>query len=109
MAYDEGIVARVRAILAVHANLAERRMMGGTCFMVNGHMCCGVSNDRLMVRVGRDAYAATLLDHHVTPLTFAGRSPIGYVLIDRPGFQADADLRSWLRRGLAAVAALPPK
>ena len=56
MAYDEGIVARVRAILAVHANLAERRMMGGTCFMVNGHMCCGVLNNDLVLRLGQEEY-----------------------------------------------------
>ena len=77
--------------------------------MVDGHMCCGVSRNRLMVRVGRDAYAAALAEPDVHPLDLGGRRPIGYVVVDRPGFAGEADLRRWLDRALAAVAALPPQ
>jgi TfoX/Sxy family transcriptional regulator of competence genes len=42
MAYDEALAARVRARLAGERGLAERRMFGGLCFLVNGHMCAGI-------------------------------------------------------------------
>jgi len=109
MAIDEAPLARVRALLAGRADVAERRMMGGRCFMVCGHMCCGVSRDRLMVRVGRDGHAAALAEPHVGRLDLGGRHPIGYVLVEREGFRRDADLRRWLARALAVVAALPPR
>lgn len=109
MAYDKALEARVRAALLPHGDMAERRMMGGKCFMVRGHMCCGVSGDLLMVRGGRENYEAALSEPHVRPLDLGGRRPIGYVRVEREGFASDADLHKWLRRALAAIATLPPK
>jgi TfoX/Sxy family transcriptional regulator of competence genes len=106
---QSGTAARVRAILSHRADVAERRMMGGMCFMVAGHMCCGASGARLMVRVGRDAYAAALGEPHVRPLDLGGRRPVGYVLVEREGFATEALLRSWVDRALAAVASLPAR
>jgi len=107
----EGELACVRIARGRHAtaDVAERRMMGGMCFMVAGHMCCGASGARLMVRVGREAYAAALSEPHVRPLDLGGRRPVGYVLVDREGFASEALLRSWVDRALAAVASLPAR
>jgi TfoX/Sxy family transcriptional regulator of competence genes len=51
MAYDEGLAARVRALLARRADVSERKMFGGLTFMVGGNMCCGVNGDELIVRL----------------------------------------------------------
>ena len=51
MAYDEGLAARVRALLASRADVSERKMFGGLTFMVGGNMCCGVNGDELIVRL----------------------------------------------------------
>jgi len=51
MAYDEGLAARVRALLASRADVSERKMFGGLTFMVGGTMCCGVNGDELIVRL----------------------------------------------------------
>jgi hypothetical protein len=104
---QSGTAARVRAILSDRADVAERRMMGGMCFMVAGRMCCGASGERLMVHVGREAYASSLHEPHVRPLDLGGRRPVGNVLVDREGFASEALLRSWVDRALAAVASLP--
>jgi TfoX/Sxy family transcriptional regulator of competence genes len=109
MAVDGTIVARIRELLSGRGDVLERRMMGGICFMVGGHMCCGASGKRLMVRVGREAYAGTLLEPNVRPLDLGGRHPLGYVLVDAAGIREDSDLRLWLDRGIAAVEALPAK
>ena len=109
MPIDAALADRVRRVLAARGGADERRMMGGVCFMVAGHMCCGVSGAALMVRVGRDGYAAALREPHVRPLELGGRRPLGYVKVDPPGCTGDAALESWLARGLAAVAALPAR
>jgi hypothetical protein len=52
MAYDETAAARVRHLLSGRPDVVEKRIVGGLGFMVNGALCCGVSGDCVMVRVG---------------------------------------------------------
>ena len=89
MAYDETLALRIREALDVRAGVVERKMFGGLAFMVNGNMCCG---------------HAGLLN-----LNFTGRPMKGSVLVEAEGLQSDDDLTTWLNRGLAFVATLPPK
>jgi hypothetical protein len=42
-----------RGLLNGQRSLEEKRMFGGLAFMVNGHMCCGVLNRHLVLRVAR--------------------------------------------------------
>ncbi|HSR95968.1 MAG TPA: TfoX/Sxy family protein [Kofleriaceae bacterium] len=60
MSYDERTAARIRAVLARRRDVVERKMFGGLTFMVNGAMCCGVTAEALVVRVGPAAYEAAL-------------------------------------------------
>jgi len=109
MAYDEKAADRVRRVLSRRRSLVEKRMMGAICFMVDGNMCCGVTGDALLVRVGRDAYQRMLARPHVRPMTFAGRRPTGFVLVDPAGYRSAAALAAWVKRGLDFVATLPAK
>jgi len=52
MGYDAATAERLRAHFAGRADVAEKRMVGGLSFVVNGNMCCGVTGSALMVRVG---------------------------------------------------------
>ncbi len=59
MAYDEKIATRVRKALA-RKKTDERKMFGGIAFMLNGHMCCGISDDKVVLRLGNEGAAAAL-------------------------------------------------
>ncbi|MBP8809137.1 MAG: TfoX/Sxy family protein [Kofleriaceae bacterium] len=108
MAYDERIADRVRACLGAGGHeVLERKMFGGLCFMVRGHMCCGLTAEALMVRVGQDGYAAALDRPHARPMTFTGRPLGGFVYVDPPGYRTAAQLAAWIERGLAVVDGLP--
>jgi TfoX/Sxy family transcriptional regulator of competence genes len=107
MAYDLKTAERVRRILSIRSDVGEKRMVGGLSFMVNGSMCCGVTGNALMVRVGAEAREQALAEAHVRPMEFAGRPLAGFVLIDPVGFRTDAALAAWVRRGLDFVATLP--
>ena len=109
MAYDETLAVRISRALQVRSGVVERRMFGGLCFMVDGNMCCGVMDDRLMVRVGPDAYDDALDQPYTGLVNFTGRPMKGSVLVAPEGLATDADLAAWLARGLAFVATLPPK
>ncbi len=60
MAYDQDLASRIRKVVKPIESLTEKKMFGGIAFMVHGNMCCGVINDKLMVRVGLRAYKALL-------------------------------------------------
>lgn len=107
MAYDEALAGRLRQVLAGHRGIAERKMMGALCFMAGGHMCCGVKDSALMIRVGRDAYVRTLAEPHVGPMEIAGRPTTGFVLVNAAGLQSDAAMAEWIKRGIDFVSTLP--
>ena len=108
--YDEKTAARIRALLSERPDVAEKRMFGGLCFMVNGQMCCGLTKTDFMVRVGKDAYGEALAQPHARPMDFTGRPLVGMVYIDAPGYKTQAALAKWLARGVAFVTTnAPPK
>jgi hypothetical protein len=101
MAYDEDTAARVRRAISQKHDLAEIRMFGGLCFMVNGNMCCGISGKALMVRVGAQP--------HTRPMTMRGKPMGAFILVDPDGYRTGAALAKWIKRGVDFVATLPPK
>jgi len=109
MAFDEALAARLRRILAARTGITERKMMGGLCFMVGEHMCCGVLGSALMVRVGRDAQGEVLRIPHVRKMEMSGRQVSGFILVDAAGLRSDAAISKWIERGIAFASTLSPK
>lgn len=109
MSYDEKTAGRVRRILRSRRDVVEKKMFGGLCFMVNGAMCCGLTNTAFMVRVGPDRYEDALAQPHARPMDFTGRPLSGMVYVDPSGFKTDAALAEWVQRGIDFVSTLPAK
>jgi hypothetical protein len=109
MVCDEQLVKRVRAVFEHMRGATERRMFGGVCFTLNGHMVCGVVREDLMVRVGPDSYEDILKQPHVREMDFTGRSMKGYVFVAAPGIKSDSSLKAWIGSGVSYVGTLPPK
>ncbi len=109
MNYDPETAGRVRRVLSGCADVAEKKMVGGLSFLVNGNMCCGVTGTALMVRVGAEGREQALGEPHARPMEFAGRALSGFVCVDRAGFAADDALARWVQRGLDFVSGLPAK
>ena len=100
MAFDEGLVERVRAAAGADPSISERKMFGGLCFMSGGNMCFGVLGDEIMVQVGPDAYLEALARPHAREMDFTGRSMRGHGLRRSRRDRRDANLEAWLQRGL---------
>lgn len=109
MAYDVGLVQRIREALQGEAGVTEKAMFGGVAFLRHGHMFVGVSGATLMARIGPDAYPAALAQPHVRVMDFTGRPMKGYVFVDPPGLTSDAALARWVMAGLRFVDGLSPK
>jgi TfoX/Sxy family transcriptional regulator of competence genes len=109
MSYDEKTAGRVREILGRRADVVERRMFGGLCFMANGAMCCGLSGETLMVRIGPEQHEEALAQPHARPMDFTGKPMKGFVYVDAPGISTAAALTKWIDRSLAFVSTVPKK
>lgn len=109
MAYDEELAERVRREFGNRPDLGERKMFGGLCFLVGGHMCCGVLEDRLMARVGPEQYEALLGEEHAAEMDFTGKPLRGMLYVSAEGISSNADLGKWIERCLAFATSLPPK
>ncbi|MEM8729433.1 MAG: TfoX/Sxy family protein [Pseudomonadota bacterium] len=108
MAYSEAAAEIMRADLGVEPGLSEKKMFGGLCFLLHGHMVCGVMKDYAMYRPGK-VREAEALAAGAQPLSFTGRRMGGLVEVDLSAFD-DPDLRSKLTDlALAHAASLPPK
>ena len=101
MAYDEYLADRIRQQLAQrHVRFAEKRMMGGLCFMVDDKMCLGVTDERLMVRTDPVDYARLLALPGAREMDFTGRPMRGFLFVDGEGIDADEALGGWVQRCL---------
>ena len=109
MSYDPAAAERVRHLLSGRTDVAEKKMVGGLSFLVNGNMCCGITGMALLVRVGAESREQALREPYVRPMLFADRPLSGFICIEPDGYTADDALASWVQRGLDFVSALPAK
>ncbi len=102
------LAGRVRAILS-GPGVSEKPMFGGLCFLIDGNMVAGASPQRgLLLRVGRDGYAAALARPGTRAMEMRGRPVAGYVYVDPAGLADDA-LAGWIAEATAFVRTLPAK
>lgn len=109
MAYDQRLADDVRACIGSHPGLTDKEMFGGIAFMVHGNMAVGVRGTELMVRVGKEAHDEAMARPGARIFDFSARPMRGWVVVSPEGFVTDADLDSWVQRGIAYAETLPPK
>jgi len=100
MAYNEKLAHHVRELICMtHKNVEEKAMFGGLCFMVNGKMCVGVEQERLMVRFDPARHDEIMERDDSRPMDFTGRVMKGYVFVDAGVLSTKKKLEYWI--GLA--------
>lgn len=101
MAYDEQLADRIRKVFGAGGiSFEEKRMMGGLCFLVDGKMCIGVDQGRLMARIDPAVYEDALRRKGCVQMDFTGRPMRGFVFVNPPGLATDDDLNHWLKLAL---------
>jgi TfoX/Sxy family transcriptional regulator of competence genes len=101
MAYNEQLADRTREIICLtHKNVEEKRMFGGLCFMVNGKMCVGVEQERLMVRLAPERYDEAMEKEGCRPMDFTGKPMKGFVFVDVDALNSKKKLTYWIELAL---------
>ena len=85
------------------------RIFGRYGFLINGYMCLGSWDDRLVIRIGTDGWDAISDQSHVEPMDFTGKVMKGWAMIHPNGLSKDEDLRRYVDMAIMFCAALPPK
>ena len=109
MPHDEELANRVREVLKGRVAADERHMFGGVAFMVRGHMCLGVANDDLVVRVGPERHEAALKQRGARPMDFTGKPLRGMVYVTKRALAQRRDIEHWADEAIGFVNELPAK
>ena len=106
----EAVVTLFHAAVAGLPDVETRKMFGYPCAFVNGQMLTGVHEDRIMLRLSEQDRAQFLeLPGAKLFEPMPGRPMREYVELPPSIMNSPAQLKRWLKRGLAYVETLPPK
>jgi len=106
MPHDPELAERLRAALRARAGITERRMFGGICWLLEGHMLCGVERGRYMFRVGIAAETQALARPGVSPMDFTGRPMRGFVWVEAAAASGPS-LQHWIELASKYIGTLP--
>ena len=104
------LIARFDAALPGHPGLVRKPMFGYPAAFVNGNLVCGLFQDSVVVRLGKDGAAAAIAADGADPFSpMHGRVMSGYALVPEGDCLDRSALAPWLARALAFTLTLPPK
>jgi TfoX/Sxy family transcriptional regulator of competence genes len=106
---DPRLVERVREALADVSGIRERRMFGGTGFMVRGHLCVSARPARIMCRIDPATHDEAIAREGCHTMTMKGREYRGYVRVDAAAVKTKRALKFWIDRALKFNRTLPAK
>lgn len=106
----EEMADRVRQLLFDDPNIAEKKMFGGICFMLNGNMLCGpVKNGDMMFRVGKEQGEEALTREGAREMDFTGKAMKGFVFVSAESLEEDTRIYEWIALATNFVGNLPAK
>ena len=109
-AASEELADRIRAIIGHRPGVTEKKMFGGSGFMLNGNMVVGaMKSGSLLMRVGPDRYDEACRRPGAAPMIHGGREMKGFVEVTDEGIEDDEALGRSVGFAWAFVETLPPK
>ena len=100
MAYNEALADRVREALVDEADVVEKKMFGGLCFMINCKMCVCVSRNELMCRVSLPEYEVAVELPGVRQMIHGGRAMRGFIYIEEELLKRHQEFNRWINAAL---------
>ena len=110
MAYNLKLAERIKKEMQ-GLPFIEKKMFGGTGYMLQGNMACGILGDDLIVRVPAEKQDAFLQRAHVKTFTMKqGPRPMkGWLMVEPDGYKTDRKLSGWVKIGVNFASSLPAK
>jgi hypothetical protein len=110
MAYDEELADRIRELMGVESDLAEKKMFGGLAFLIGGNMAIGASGEGgILVRVDPEDTDSLVETTSARPMEMRGRETKGWLRVDAEDVATRDALVEWVARGTDYARSLPSK
>jgi hypothetical protein len=104
--------------LGLEGEIVEKGIVGGTGFLWDGNLVCGVVGDDLLVRLGKEGGAFVRLakadaatfdgsELSVRRMIMRGRESKTWFLVSADEVRTKVPLRTWIERAVAFAATLP--
>lgn len=104
------LIERFAAALPTHPDVVRKPMFGYPAAFANGNMVCGLFEDSVVVRLGKEGAAEAVSSGAAQQFApMPGRTMTGYVLVPQAHAQDVATLAPWLERALEFTLSLPKK
>lgn len=92
---------RMRNVLLLKGvSWQEKKMMGGTTFMVDAKMCFGTLKGGLLCRIDPEERENLLSKTGTETISQGGREMKGYVYVRPEAYESDYDLEFWINKCL---------
>ena len=104
------LIERFAAALPAHPDLVRKPMFGYPAAFANGNMVCGLFQDSVVVRLGKDGAARAIEAGRAQQFApMPGRNMTGYVLVPKSDADDARTLAPWLQQALDFTLSLPKK
>jgi TfoX/Sxy family transcriptional regulator of competence genes len=100
MTTSNDLLERVRRSVAGLAKAEEKRMFGGTAFMVNDKMCVTVNTRRMMCRIDPSSHEEAVKQKGVSTVVMKGREYVGWIYIDKSAIEREKQLTYWVEQAV---------
>jgi len=100
MVPNDDLLQKVRQALVTVKRVTEKKMFGGTCFMVNNKMCVCVRNNEMMCRIGPDQFETAVETNGCRAMVHNGRTMKGFVYVSGEAIKTNALFMHWINLSL---------
>lgn len=107
MAYSEETDTYLQSLIS-EWKTEKRKMFGGTCYLLNGNMLCGVNKNLFILRLDMESGERILEHPAASHFDMTGRPMTGWLQVDPDKTDAKT-LKDWVDASYSFVSALPPK
>ena len=104
------LIERFAAALPARPDIVRKPMFGYPAAFANGNMICGLFQDSVVVRLGKEGASRAVSEARAEPFApMPGRNMTGYVLVPKADALDAGALAAWLQRALEFTLTLPKK
>jgi hypothetical protein len=107
MPYNEELDTRINETMTLW-NTTRKKMFGGTCYLINGNMMCGIYQDYLILRLDDTAATEALKQTSVKKFDITGKPMKGWIMVEAAACAGKA-LFDWLMDARTFAESLPAK
>ena len=107
MTYSVMLDERIASCISAW-DTTRKKMFGGTCYLLDGNMMCGVYKHFLILRLGENAASSALKEPDVHPFDITGRPMKGWIMVDEEAL-TDESLCRWIGEARMFAETFPAK